>query len=89
MLPVHLLACGHIHEARPEATLDLFGKGRLDTRQRRTMRRDGLLRAESVQVSRPGTASQAGAGAHGVHRIEVGTSVSIRFLRFDGHAFAP
>lgn len=89
VLPVHLLACGHIHEARRGTTFELVGRGRLDARQQRALRREGLLRAGSVQVSRPGTASQHGAGAHGVHLIEVGASVSIKYLRFDGQSFVP
>ncbi len=86
-MPVHLVACGHIHTPE-ERVYELFGRGRLTRRQRSALAKDGALRAESVRISRAGTASQAEAVSRTVHVIEFGTSIRIQRLRYDGKTFA-
>jgi 3',5'-cyclic AMP phosphodiesterase CpdA len=86
-MPIHLLACGHIH-APDDREYRLFGPGRLDKRQRAALARDGTLRTQSVRISRAGTSSQAGAASHTVHIIEFDAGVRVRRLRFDGKAFS-
>jgi len=86
-MPIHLVACGHIHTP-DERVYELFGRGRLTTRQRGALAKNDSLRAESVRISRAGTTSQVEAVSHTAHLIEVGASVRIRRLRYDGKAFA-
>jgi 3',5'-cyclic AMP phosphodiesterase CpdA len=86
-VPIHLLACGHIHTP-DERVYSLFGRGALDRRQRGALARAGLLRADSVRISRAGTACQAGAVSHTVQIIEFDPGTRIRRLRFDGTAFS-
>ncbi len=85
-LPVHLVACGHLHTP-DERVFELFGPGRLSARQRNALARTGQLRAESVRISRAGTSSQAGAVTHSAHLIEFDSRIRIRRLRYDGEAF--
>jgi hypothetical protein len=86
-VPIHLVACGHIHTA-DERVYELFGRGRLTKRQRGALAKVGALRAESVRISRAGTASQTGAMNHTAHIIEFGAHIRIRRLRYDGNAFS-
>jgi 3',5'-cyclic AMP phosphodiesterase CpdA len=86
-MPIHLLACGHIH-VPDDREYRLFGPGRLDKRQRAALARDGTLRTQSVRISRAGTSSQVGAASHTVHIIEFDAGIRVRRLRFDGTAFS-
>ena len=85
-MPIHLVACGHIHTP-DERVYELFGRGRLTTRQRGALAKNDSLRAESVRISRAGTASQAEAVSHTVHLIEFAAPIRIRRLRYDGKGF--
>lgn len=86
-MPIHLLAYGHLHTP-DERVYELFGRGRLTTRQRGALAKNDSLRAESVRISRAGTASQVEAVSHTVHLIEFATPIRIRRLRYDGKGFA-
>lgn len=87
-LPIHVVACGHIHEPASPVPYGLFGKGRLDPDQRRALRKRGYLRADHVLISRPGTTCLEGASRQVAHILDFGDHVTIRPGIFDRGAGA-
>lgn len=81
-MPIDIVACGHIHSPNTRI-YKLFGRGKLDKRQYKNMQRKGILKGESVKISRPGTTCQNGANTHTIHIIEINNdTVDIHQLRY-------